>query len=285
MRKLFNSQYKITQEYNARPEYYSKFGLKGHEGIDLIPTTSDFTVLSLEDGIVVKDDDVAGDPRTDAYGINVTIWYPSLKKATQYCHLKSNSVSNGQTVTKGQKIGVMGASGNTSGAHVHLNLFEVDDNGVRQNKSNGYLGGINPKPFLEESGEPMATISQKELDDIRTARDKHYNELQKANETIANLNSQINDKNRQLDDLNKQLSNTMNNLLLIETEKNGLEDKLNDTKIKLEDSEKYLQQAFTTRDTLLLENENLRRSNAQLKRRIDEGKPKTFTEKLKFLFG
>lgn len=147
MRKLFRSQHKITQEFGVNKEYYSKFGLQGHEGLDLIPTGTDWTVYALEDGVVVKDEDNA---RSGAYGVYCTIWHPSINKATQYCHMEFNLVENGMQVKKGQAIGKMGSTGNSTGAHVHLNLFETDGSGTRLNKDNGFLGGINPQPFLEE---------------------------------------------------------------------------------------------------------------------------------------
>lgn len=148
MRSLFRSKHRITQEYGVNKDYYSKFGLQGHEGLDLVPTGTDWTVYALEDGTVVKDEDNA---RSGAYGVNCTIWHPSIKKATQYCHMEFNLVEMGMQVKKGQAIGKMGSTGNSTGAHVHLNLFQTDENGVRQNKDNGFLGGINPLPFLEES--------------------------------------------------------------------------------------------------------------------------------------
>ena|SRR3990167_4016829 len=58
MRKVFNTQFKITQGFGLNSAYYSQFGLSGHEVIDLIPSGSDWTVLCLEDGKVVKDIDM-----------------------------------------------------------------------------------------------------------------------------------------------------------------------------------------------------------------------------------
>lgn len=147
MRNLFRSKHRITQEYGVNKDYYSKFGLQGHEGLDLVPTGTDWTIYALEDGVVVKDEDNA---RSGAYGVYCTIWHPSIKRATQYCHLEFNLVELGMQVKKGQAIGKMGSTGNSTGPHVHLNLFNVDDNGTRLNKDNGFLGGINPLPFLEE---------------------------------------------------------------------------------------------------------------------------------------
>lgn len=174
MRQLFRSKIKVTQEFGVNADYYKQFGLKAHEGLDVIPTGTVWDVLCLADGVVVKDEDNA---LSGAYGRNVTVWHPKLNKATQYCHLKENYVVNGQVVSEGDKLGLMGATGNTSGAHVHLNLFETDENGVRLNRTNGYLGGINPLPFLEEETTlPINITVQKDLDTCRIDRDGNHND-------------------------------------------------------------------------------------------------------------
>ncbi len=51
-------------------------------------------------------------------------------KATLYAHMSSYSVSTGQSVQKGQQIGRVGSTGNSTGPHLH---FEILINGVAVN--------------------------------------------------------------------------------------------------------------------------------------------------------
>lgn len=191
----FNSKYKITQAFGVNADYYKQFGLSGHEGIDLIPTGSVWDVYSLTDGVVVNETD---DPRSGAYGIWLTVWCPSKKIALQYCHLKENYVKSGDKVTQGQKLGVMGSTGNSTGPHLHLNQFNVDETGVRLNRNNGFNGGVDPLPLLE-SGATTELNTQAIIDELREARDRNWQlyqtQLAKNEElekTLQNINIELN---------------------------------------------------------------------------------------------
>ncbi len=56
------------------------------------------------------------------YGLTVEIKHPS-GLSTQYAHLSSMGVHNGQTVRRGQVIGRVGSTGKSTGAHLHFNLL------------------------------------------------------------------------------------------------------------------------------------------------------------------
>ena len=203
MRSPFRSKYKITQVFGNNPEYYGQFKLKGHEGIDLIPTGTVWDVLSLDDGVVVLDDDFVGSVSSDPYGKIVTIWHTKLNKATMYCHLSENTVSQGQVVSRGEKIGTMGSTGNSTGAHLHLNLFETDSNGIRQNRDNGFLGGIDPLPFLEEQDALPQNSDQSLIDQLRAERDKNWNLYQGELQAKIALEDIISSNNKTIKELEK----------------------------------------------------------------------------------
>ncbi len=93
-----------------------------HKGID-IARPSNYNILAADNGKVVSASYQGG------YGNLVRINHNNGME-TLYAHLASIDVKVGQTVTKGQKIGVMGATGNSTGIHLH---FEVYENGQLKN--------------------------------------------------------------------------------------------------------------------------------------------------------
>jgi len=95
---------------------------KLHKGID-IARPSDRTIKAADNGTVVS----AG--YDGGYGNKVVINHNNGIK-TVYAHLDSISVTVGQVVSQGQKIGVMGKTGNSTGVHLH---FEVYENGNLKN--------------------------------------------------------------------------------------------------------------------------------------------------------
>ncbi|CAM5651250.1 Murein DD-endopeptidase MepM/ murein hydrolase activator NlpD OS=Streptomyces violarus OX=67380 GN=FHS41_001978 PE=4 SV=1 [Streptomyces violarus] len=60
---------------------------------------------------------------------------------TQYGHLSSIGVSVGQQVTPGQQIGLSGATGNVTGAHLHFKPVQAE-----------YGSDIDPVAYLRSHG-------------------------------------------------------------------------------------------------------------------------------------
>lgn len=93
-----------------------------HKGMD-IARPSNRSILAADNGTVV----FAG--WDGDYGNKIIINHNNGMR-TIYAHLSSISVSRGAVVQKGSKIGVMGSTGQSTGVHLH---FEVYKNGVLKN--------------------------------------------------------------------------------------------------------------------------------------------------------
>lgn len=89
---------------------------KMHKGID-IARPSDRTIKAADNGVVES----AG--WDGGYGNKIVINHQNGMK-TIYAHLDSMSVSVGDTVSRGSKIGVMGTTGQSTGVHLHFEVYK-----------------------------------------------------------------------------------------------------------------------------------------------------------------
>lgn len=95
----------VTSEFGPR------WG-RTHEGMDIDGVTGDVLVAA-EDGVVI----FAG--RSGGYGLLTLIEHPD-GVVTSYAHQSRQDVAAGQAVSRGQRIGLMGATGNVTGDHLHF---------------------------------------------------------------------------------------------------------------------------------------------------------------------
>lgn len=61
----------------------------------------------------------------DSYG-NYVVIKDSKGYELRYAHLSSRSVSEGASVTKGDEIGLVGNTGNSTGSHLHIELLKME---------------------------------------------------------------------------------------------------------------------------------------------------------------
>ncbi len=102
---------------------FATFSGRWHGGLDISGYTG-ANILASDSGFVT----FAGWSKT-GYG-NVVIIDHRNGFETYYAHLSTILVQAGQSVSKGQLIGLMGSTGNSTGPHLH---FEVREQGVRKN--------------------------------------------------------------------------------------------------------------------------------------------------------
>ena len=109
-----------------------------HKGIDLIGGSE---IVAFDDGVVTATCNSGVQYGQACY---VRIKHPSGWQ-TLYYHLKSGSVcvSVGQSVKRGQKLGIMGATGQATGVHLHFQI----DKGSSASAINPYDYVFNGKEF------------------------------------------------------------------------------------------------------------------------------------------
>ena len=103
----------------------SRWG-RQHKGIDIARTDRSTSppIIAAESGTVKQTGN-----KNNGYGNMVVIDHGNGLN-TLYAHMSSIDVKVGQKVKRGEKIGVMGSTGNSTGIHLH---FEVHENGRPQN--------------------------------------------------------------------------------------------------------------------------------------------------------
>lgn len=106
-------------------------GARGHGGMD-IAGPSGTPIVAAESGTVIRSH--MADTWGWGWGYHVYIYHNGTY-STLYAHMSQTAVSTGEYVQKGQVIGYEGSTGDSTGPHLH---FEVWQNGVR----------VNPRPFL-----------------------------------------------------------------------------------------------------------------------------------------
>lgn len=143
----FKGGNRITQNFGERPDYYQQFGFAGHEGIDMVPQDGDRAIYCIEGGMILRDIDIPGDPKVNAYGNYVIVFNAPNRRLWYYCHMSENRVQLKQMIKRGDIIGRMGGTGNTQGDHLHLNLKLLDASSLPLTPNNGFRGLSDPLPL------------------------------------------------------------------------------------------------------------------------------------------
>ncbi len=124
-----SGKFTVTCEYRRRNGNGLSWAAGFHTGIDLIGSD---TIYGTCDGIVSK---IGYDKN---YGNYITVKAPD-GKFHWFCHLSKVTCSVGQKISRTTKIGVMGATGNVTGKHLH---FEI------RNSSNNYGDNYDPTMYM-----------------------------------------------------------------------------------------------------------------------------------------
>lgn len=104
---------RVSQWFGEHPEWYDRFGMAGHNGLDYaIPVGTD--VRASHAGVVTCKDDPSG------YGLHIKV--AGQYVTTIYAHLSEFVARDGDEVRLGQVIGKSGNTGNSTGPHLHFGI-------------------------------------------------------------------------------------------------------------------------------------------------------------------
>lgn len=136
----------VTQGY-GKTSYSSHYYSGKHNGIDFGTNQKYISVYAAKGGEVKA----KGDNGKYAYGKWIAIDHGD-GLITLYGHLSKQSVSKGEKVKEGEKIGVSGNTGFSTGPHLHFSVFAEDtfevitSNGIKNIPTGG---SVNPNRYLK----------------------------------------------------------------------------------------------------------------------------------------
>ena len=165
----------ITQWFGENPTLYARWGLKAHNGIDIVAPHGT-PMYAVEDGFVV---DIKSDPNGFGMHIRLRAEKPDANghyRCWVYGHCSKIISELGDKVNAGDHIANMGNTGFVvsgsnpfwdhnpyAGTHLHLGLrlLEPDNNGWRYkgdfisynvvDYDNGYKGAVDPSIWFSDS--------------------------------------------------------------------------------------------------------------------------------------
>ncbi len=128
---------RVLQPFAANPSAYARFGVPGHDGVDL-ETYDGQQLYSPVDGVIAG---LYSDP--GGWGYNLAVDFDDARRV-YLCHLSSTQESMvGDHVIAGTPICTAGMTGNTNWPHVHVVLMED-----KLFTGTLYRGRIDPEPWL-----------------------------------------------------------------------------------------------------------------------------------------
>ena len=122
--------YSITTEFMGYP---------GHTGADLSTHGGNPGIQAIADGIVLISEDLRGNQNGGyrSFGRYIVIYHPAEDVYSLYAHMSERYATKGQEVKRGQIIGRVGSTGNSTGNHLHLEIHP-----------GSYRNPVNPRRYF-----------------------------------------------------------------------------------------------------------------------------------------
>ncbi|MBN3573182.1 peptidoglycan DD-metalloendopeptidase family protein [Vibrio neptunius] len=115
-RKPINANYRLSSNFNPTRKHPVTGRIAPHNGTDWAAPTGT-PIVSTGDGVVVM-------TRKHPYAGNYVVIQHGSRYKTRYLHLSKILVRKGQKVSRGERIGLSGATGRVTGPHIHYELID-----------------------------------------------------------------------------------------------------------------------------------------------------------------
>ena len=146
MKILTPTTFRISQLWGNPAKMYTDLGMKGHNGIDFACPTGTLIPACLDGIVEYVGTDSAG-------GIGVYVIHPEHNLRSIYWHLQEYKVTVGQSVQKGDVLGISNNTGFSTGPHLHFGLKKIKKSGdfwINDNSGDGWNGSIDPFNYFTE---------------------------------------------------------------------------------------------------------------------------------------
>jgi len=146
--KPFKEDFRISQHFGENPDVYSWIKdvngnpIKGHNGVDF--GYGGNNAVELHNPFPSRHDVVISKVSLDAngYGWYIRIWDKTQKFVILMAHGKSVLIDEWQSVEKGELVMIGNNTGWSTGPHLHIAGYYVNESGEKLNRSNGYDGFV-----------------------------------------------------------------------------------------------------------------------------------------------
>lgn len=149
---VFGKTYKITSEFGWRKDPLGRADKKHHNGVDLWGAAPTIYIEAFHDGTVLHAGPSSrkkADGSVGGFGFHVVLVHKIDGKfyTSAYAHMKEGSikVKKGQKITAGTVLGVMDTTGDSTGKHLHWEIWVGKTHGWSADGK----GFVNPIKFTQ----------------------------------------------------------------------------------------------------------------------------------------
>ena len=130
---------------DGKEDYYARYGLNGHDGLDIVPVDENGNALHHVEVVSPIKGTVIEAQFLPDYGNYVKIENDS--EGSTLAHLLDFTVSVGEVIEEGTLLGHSDNTGKSTAEHLHWGYFPIP-----RDLGNGYDGYIDQRPILEKLG-------------------------------------------------------------------------------------------------------------------------------------